>query len=83
MSVHYRDPEAMKIMDTIIAKKYTNGYPFSLWFNKIFWRRICDYFCRWFGMNILALKITGPRKANDWENQVKGSITDNGEYSCR
>tara|TARA_B100000131_G_scaffold293713_1_gene309263 strand:+ start:1164 stop:1967 length:804 start_codon:yes stop_codon:yes gene_type:complete len=81
MSVHYRDPRSYE----------NNGYyhseesiqmdtPSVYGLTKSFGERICDYFCRWFGMNILALRITGPRKANDWENQVKGSITDNGEY---
>jgi len=33
---------------------------------KGFGERICMYFCRWFDMNIIALRITGPRTREQW-----------------
>ena len=82
MSVHYRDPRSFE----------NNGYyhseesmhmdtPSVYGLTKSFGERICNYFCRWFGMNMIALRITGPRKKEDWEKQVKSSILDNGEYN--
>ena len=33
---------------------------------KGFGERICQYFCREFDMNIVALRITGPRTREQW-----------------
>tara|TARA_B100000676_G_C17998309_1_gene799281 strand:- start:526 stop:1329 length:804 start_codon:yes stop_codon:yes gene_type:complete len=81
MSVHYRDPRSYE----------NNGYyhseesidkdtPSVYGLTKSFGEEICNYFCRWFGMNIIALRITGPRNKIDWEKQVGNAILDNGEY---
>jgi nucleoside-diphosphate-sugar epimerase len=56
MSVHYRErdyfwQEEQVPLDTPSAYGLTKG----------FGELICQYFCRWFDMNIIALRITGPR----------------------
>jgi nucleoside-diphosphate-sugar epimerase len=56
MSVHYRerpffDAEELVPYDTPSVYGLTKG----------FGEQICQYFARWFGMNLIALRITGPR----------------------
>jgi nucleoside-diphosphate-sugar epimerase len=56
MSVHYRerpffDAEELVPYDTPSVYGLTKG----------FGEQICQYFARWFGMNLVALRITGPR----------------------
>ena len=56
MSVHYRErrwypAEELVPLDTPSAYGLTKG----------FGELICQYFARWFDMNLLALRITGPR----------------------
>jgi len=56
MSVHYRErtwypSEDLVPLDTPSVYGLTKG----------FGERICEYFTRWFDMNLLALRITGPR----------------------
>ena len=56
VSVHYRErerfpSEEMVPLDTPSAYGLTKG----------FGELICQYFCRWFDMNLIALRITGPR----------------------
>ena len=56
MSVHYRerrffDAEELVPLDTPSVYGLTKG----------FGEQICQYFARWFDMNLLALRITGPR----------------------
>lgn len=56
MSVHYRERdwypgEELVPLDTPSAYGLTKG----------FGELICQYFCRWFNMNLIALRITGPR----------------------
>jgi nucleoside-diphosphate-sugar epimerase len=56
MSVHYRerpffDAEELVPYDTPSVYGLTKG----------FGEQICQYFARWFDMNLLALRITGPR----------------------
>ncbi|MBM3959374.1 MAG: NAD(P)-dependent oxidoreductase [SAR202 cluster bacterium] len=61
MSVHHRarswypSEEAIPL-DTPSAYGLTKG----------FGELICQYFCRWFDMNIVALRITGPRTRQQW-----------------
>lgn len=56
MSVHYRErtwypAEELVPLDTPSVYGLTKG----------FGERICEYFTRWFDMNLIALRITGPR----------------------
>src|SRR3984893_15343384 len=56
MSVHYRErpffPSEERVpLDTPSVYGLTKG----------FGERICEYFARWFDMNLIALRITGPR----------------------
>jgi nucleoside-diphosphate-sugar epimerase len=56
MSVHYRerpffDSEELVPYDTPSVYGLTKG----------FGEQICQYFARWFGMNLVVLRITGPR----------------------
>ena len=81
MSVHHRDPRSLENNGFYHSEESVNmDTPSVYGLTKSFGERICDYFCRWFDMNIIALRITGPRNKEDWAIQVKRSINDNGEY---
>jgi nucleoside-diphosphate-sugar epimerase len=61
MSVHHRErawypSEEATPRDTPSVYGLTKG----------FGERICEYFCRWFDMNLLALRITGPRARQEY-----------------
>jgi nucleoside-diphosphate-sugar epimerase len=61
MSVHYRKRdwypgEEIVPLDTPSVYGLTKG----------FGELICQYFARWFDMNLLALRITGPRTREQW-----------------
>lgn len=67
MSVHYRkralygsgrlyDSEELTALDTPSVYGLTKG----------FGELICQYFARWFGMNLIALRITGPRERESY-----------------
>jgi uronate dehydrogenase len=61
MSVHYRERswypgEELVPLDTPSVYGLTKGLG----------ERICEYFARWFDMNLLALRITGPRTRADF-----------------
>jgi uronate dehydrogenase len=67
MSVHYRlrspagggrryEQEELTALDTPSVYGLTKG----------FGELICQYFARWFDMNLLALRITGPRERENW-----------------
>jgi len=61
MSVHYRKRdwypgEEVVPLDTPSVYGLTKG----------FGELICQYFARWFDMNLLALRITGPRTREQW-----------------
>lgn len=61
MSVHYRErdwypAEEQVPLDTPSAYGLTKG----------FGELICQYFARWFDMNLIALRITGPRTRAQW-----------------
>lgn len=61
MSVHYRKRdsypgEELVPLDTPSVYGLTKG----------FGELICQYFARWFGMNLIALRITGPRTREQW-----------------
>jgi nucleoside-diphosphate-sugar epimerase len=64
MSVHYRErswypSEEETPYDTPSAYGLSKG----------FGEQICRYFARWFDMNLLALRITGPRTRQQWIEQ--------------
>jgi nucleoside-diphosphate-sugar epimerase len=56
MSVHYR--ERTWYPSEELVQLYT---PSVYGLTKGFGERICEYFTRWFDMNLIALRITGPR----------------------
>lgn len=61
MSVHYRErswypAEELVPLDTPSVYGLTKG----------FGELICQYFTRWFDMNLIALRITGPRTRQQW-----------------
>jgi len=61
MSVHYRErkwypDEEETPLDTPSVYGLTKG----------FGERICRYFARWFDMNLIGLRITGPRTRAKW-----------------
>lgn len=61
MSVHYRErtwypSEESTPLDSPSAYGLTKGLG----------ELICQYFVRWFDMNLIALRITGPRTRQDW-----------------
>ena len=61
MSVHYRkrdwySGEELVPLDTPSVYGLTKG----------FGELICQYFARWFDMNLIALRITGPREREQW-----------------
>lgn len=61
MSVHYRQRdqypgEELVPLDTPSVYGLTKG----------FGELICQYFARWFDMNLIALRITGPRERSAW-----------------
>jgi nucleoside-diphosphate-sugar epimerase len=61
MSVHYRrrlryEAEELVPLDTPSVYGLTKG----------FGELICQYFARWFDMNLIALRITGPRERQAW-----------------
>ena len=66
MSVHYR--KRIYYPSEELAQKDT---PSVYGLTKGFGEDICNYFCRWFGMNIIALRITGPRNDQDWKREIK------------
>jgi len=64
MSVHYRErfwfpAEEIVPLDTPSAYGLTKG----------FGELICQYFARWFDMNLIALRITGPRTREQFLDQ--------------
>lgn len=64
MSVHYRErfwfpAEEVVPLDTPSAYGLTKG----------FGELICQYFARWFDMNLIALRITGPRTREQFLDQ--------------
>jgi nucleoside-diphosphate-sugar epimerase len=71
MSVHYRErpffgAEEEVPLDTPSVYGLTKG----------FGELICAYFARWFDMNLLALRITGPRTRTAFIEERRGAPTD-------
>ncbi len=61
MSVHYRKREWYPAEELV---PYDTPSVYGL--TKGFGEQICQYFARWFDMNIIALRITGPRTREQW-----------------
>jgi nucleoside-diphosphate-sugar epimerase len=61
MSVHYRYREWFGSEESVPLDS-----PSVYGLTKGFGERICEYFARWFDMNILAFRITGPRSEEQW-----------------
>src|SRR5581483_6081832 len=61
MSVHYRYREWFSSEEAVPLDS-----PSVYGLTKGFGEQICEYFARWFDMNLLAFRITGPRSEKDW-----------------
>jgi uronate dehydrogenase len=75
MSVHYRErpffgAEEEVPLDTPSVYGLTKGFGES----------ICAYFARWFDMNLLALRITGPRTREAFLAERRGAPTDGSRH---
>ncbi|MBR92261.1 MAG: hypothetical protein CL903_05635 [Dehalococcoidia bacterium] len=60
MSVHYRERKYFPTENMSLDTPSVYGL------SKGFGEKICQYFSSWFDMNIIALRITGPRKRNEY-----------------
>ncbi len=76
MSVHYRK-RSYYPSEELVQKDTPSVYGLT----KGFGEDICSYFCRWFGMNIIALRITGPRNDQDWKKEIKDRKDKNADGS--
>jgi nucleoside-diphosphate-sugar epimerase len=75
MSVHYRErpffgAEEEIPLDTPSVYGLTKG----------FGELICAYFARWFDMNLIALRITGPRTRSAFVEERRGAPTDGSRH---
>ncbi len=61
MSVHYRGRDRYPNEDDVPLDT-----PSAYGLTKGFGELICRYFVRWFDMNLIALRITGPRRRDRW-----------------
>jgi nucleoside-diphosphate-sugar epimerase len=61
MSVHYRQ-RAWYPAEEVVPLDSPSIYGLTKGFGEL----ICQYFARWFDMNIIALRITGPRTRTEW-----------------
>ena len=61
MSVHYRQ-RAWYPAEEVVPLDSPSVYGLTKGFGEL----ICQYFARWFDMNIIALRITGPRTRAEW-----------------
>jgi len=69
MSVHYRMRERFEGEELI---PYDTPTVYGL--SKGFGEQICQYFARWWDMNIVALRITGPRTREQYVEQRRNPI---------
>lgn len=61
MSVHWREREWYPSEESV-ARDTPSAYGMT----KAMGEYICEYFARWFDMRIIALRITGPRRREDY-----------------
>ncbi len=74
LSVHYRRRERYPA-EELVPLDSPSVYGLTKGFGEL----ICQYFARWFDMNIIALRITGPRTRRQWlAEQATGSIDSDG-----
>ena len=66
MSVHYRNLPYYHSEDSLLLNT-----PSAYGLSKGFGEGICRYFARWFDMNLIALRITGPRTREQWIEERK------------
>ncbi len=66
MSVHYRGRRRYRSEETV---PLDTPSPYGL--SKGFGELICQYFARWFDMNIIGLRITAPRTREQWIQERK------------
>ena len=66
MSVHYRK-RLHYPSEELVPKDTPSVYGLT----KGFGEEICNYFCRWFNMNIVSLRLTGPRSDKNWKKEIK------------
>ena len=66
MSVHYRNHPYYHSEDSLLLNT-----PSAYGLSKGFGEGICRYFARWFDMNLVALRITGPRTREQWIEERK------------
>ena len=71
MSVHYRGRDYYRSEEEIPLDT-PSAYGLSKGFGEV----ICRYFALWFDMNIIALRITGPRKREDYIEERQRPIGD-------
>ncbi len=64
MSVHYRE-RPYYYSEEATAYDTPSAYGLS----KGFGEQICRYFARWFDMNLIGLRITGPRTRQQWTEE--------------
>ena len=76
MSVHYRK-RAYYPSEELVARDTPSVYGLT----KSIGEDICNYFCRWFNMNIIALRITGPRDDKRWKYEIKNNYDKNPDGS--
>lgn len=69
MSVHYRMRERFEAEELI---PYDTPTVYGL--SKGFGEQICQYFARWWDMNIVALRITGPRTREQYVEQRRNPV---------
>lgn len=68
MSVHYRKRESYP-GEEIVPLDTPSVYGLTKGFGEL----ICQYFARWFDMNLIALRITGPRERASWLDERRGA----------
>ena len=61
MSVHWRERTWYPSEESV-----PRDTPSAYGFTKALGEQICEYFARWFDMRLIALRITGPRKREDY-----------------
>ena len=66
MSVHYRERDYYNSEEDL---PYDTPSAYGL--SKGFGEQICRYFARWFDMNLIGLRITGPRTREQWTTERK------------
>lgn len=71
MSVHYRGRDYYPNEDAVPLDT-----PSAYGLTKGFGELICRYFTRWFDMNLIALRITGPRPRARWIEERRKPIDD-------